>query len=134
MQYLHDHPYGHLIKYFLAGGVVVAVNLAVLYTLTDIFGIFYLYSTVLSNLVAFCVSFVLQKYWTFRDHSRENAHKQFAVYLLLQIANVSTNAGLMYVFVTYLHIWYILSQVIIGFLLALVVFVINKLFIFTPTY
>ena len=121
------------IKYLLVGALVVAVNLSVLYALTEFVHIFYLLSAVCAFAVSFVVSFILQKYWTFRDSSRKSVHRQAALYLFVQLVNLSLNTGLLYVFVTYLHVWYILSQALISLLLAIGIFAINKLFIFNRT-
>lgn len=120
------------IKYLLAGSVVVAVNLSVLYTLTEFFHIYYLLSAIGAFLVSFGVSFVLQKYWTFNDTRNEGMHRQAAFYFLVQLCNVSLNTGLLYVFVTYLHIWYVASQAFISFLLAVVIFFVNRYMVFKP--
>ena len=124
-----------VLKYLIAGGFVVTVNLSVLYTLTDFFGVYYLISTVCSFLVSFCVSFFLQKLWTFndRDISKMRAAKQMTLYLCLQGSGLVMNATLMYVFVEYAHMWYIASQAIISFLIAIGSFLVSRRFIFTST-
>jgi dolichol-phosphate mannosyltransferase len=112
------------------GGIVVAVNLSVLYALTEYAHIYYLVSAICSFVIAFCVSFVLQKYITFKDGNHERLHRQIIAYLFIQLTNLLLNTTFLYVFVTYLHIWYILSQIIISFVLAVIVFFINKKIIF----
>jgi putative flippase GtrA len=119
-----------IFKFLIAGGIAFAINIVVLYALTDILHIYYLISTVLAFLVAFLVSFFLQKFWTFREHSRGNLHVQLPLYLGMQIVNLGLNTGLMYMLVEYVHIWYILSQAIITTILAVIVYVINKKYIF----
>ena len=119
-----------IFRYLIAGGFAFAVNIIVLYALTDILGIYYQVSTVGAFLVSFLVSFTLQKFWTFQDNSNDQLHLQLPLYLTMQLVNLGLNAGLMYVFVEYLHIWYILSQVIITSVLAVIVFFINKYYIF----
>ena len=121
------------LRYLIAGGFAVAVNLTVLYCLTEFVHIYYLVSAVCAFLVSFCVSFVLQKFWAFRDANRENVHHQMFFYLLLQLANVSLNTALLYLSVTYLHVWYLLAQAIISLLLAIGIYVINRQFIFKTT-
>lgn len=119
-----------IFKFLIAGGFAFVVNIVALYVLTDILHIYYLVSTVAAFLISFLVSFTLQKFWTFKDASKDNVHLQLQLYLAMQVANLGLNTGLMYVFVEYLHIWYILSQVIITTVLSIVVFSINKRYIF----
>lgn len=118
------------VRYLIAGGTVVVVNLGALYTLTEFFHIFYLLSAIGAFLIAFVVSFVLQKYWTFGDTSHQGLHRQLALYLLMQLCNLSLNTALLYGFVTYLHIWYVASQAFISLLLAVAIFFVNRHIIF----
>ncbi|MEN9524559.1 MAG: hypothetical protein RL536_628 [Candidatus Parcubacteria bacterium] len=124
-----------LIRYFLAGGVVVLVNLSFLYLFTDIFGIYYIISTIYSFLISFVVSFFLQKIWTFgdKDISKVRATKQMMLYLCLQGSCIILNAVLMYVFVEYIHLWYIISQIVISIIIAFCAFLFSRRFIFKPS-
>ena len=119
-----------VLRFLVTGGIAFAVNISVLYSLTDILSIYYLTSTVLAFLASFSVSFLIQKFWTFQDASTDNAHIQLSLYLVLQVVNLALNTGLMYAFVEYLHIWYIFSQTIIALGLAIGSFFVSKLYIF----
>ena len=122
--------YAQFIRFCIAGGFAFSVNLTVLYILTDVFHIYYLVSTVGAFLVAFSISFLLQKLWTFKDSSRDRLHIQLPLYLGMQVVSITLNASLMYVFVEYLHIWYLFAQAIIAPMLAIVIFFINRTYIF----
>ncbi len=124
--------YEQVFRFLIAGGTAFAVNIVALYVLTEFLHIYYLISTVGAFLVAFLVSFFLQKFWTFREHSRDNLHVQLPLYLGMQVVNLALNAALMYALVEYLHIWYILSQTIITLVLSVIIFFINKMYIFKP--
>ena len=106
------------------------INLVALYFFTDIVGIYYLISTILAFLISFSVSFTLQKFWTFQDNSRDHLHIQLPLYLGMQLTNITLNAALMFVFVEYLHVWYLYSQAVISLGLAAVIFFLNKKYIF----
>ena len=120
-----------MVKYVCVGSVVVAVNVSLLYSFTEFFHIYYLVSAVLAFCVAFLVSFFLQKFFTFKDVSTgQEASKQMAFYLSLQIANLVANMTLLYALVEYLGIWYILAELIIALGLAVATFLISRRFIF----
>ncbi|HEY4493185.1 MAG TPA: GtrA family protein [Candidatus Paceibacterota bacterium] len=119
-----------IIRYVFAGGTGALVNLAVLYIATDIFGVWYLASTVLSFTIAFLVSFLLQKFWAFRDKRQEGMHGQVFFYLFTGIFNMIVNTLLMYTLVDKLHIHYMISQVIVGGTIALWSFFIYRYVIF----
>lgn len=119
-----------VVRYLISGGTAAFVNVALLYLFTDIFGVWYIASAVISFILAFAVSFMLQKFWTFQDSSKDGVHKQAAAYLCVALVNLFLNTGLLYLQVEYLHIHYILSQLIASMLIAFESFFVYQIFIF----
>ena len=117
-------------RYLVSGGSAAAVDLGLLYALTEWLGLHYLFSAALAFIVAFFVSFFLQKFWTFQDHSVERVRSQVALYFVIAVANLGLNTLLMYLFVEHLHLWYLTAQVIVGALLACGSFFISKHIVF----
>jgi len=122
--------YKRIIKYLIAGGTAAFVDLGLLYFFTDILEIWYLISASLAFIIAFFVSFFLQKFWTFRDRDKEIMYKQMGLYLVVAIVNLLINAALMYIFVDGFKIWYMLAQFLISGLIAIESYWVYKIFIF----
>jgi len=122
--------YKRIIKYLIAGGAGAFTNLALLYVLTEFFGIWYLFSTSLAFIVSFFVSFFLQKFWTFRDGNKEIIYRQMAVYFGVALTNLGLNGLLMYSLVDGLKVWYMLAQIIASALIAVESYWVYKFFIF----
>jgi len=122
--------YKQIIKYLIAGSTAAFTDLALLYIFTDILGIWYLISTSLAFIIAFFVSFFLQKFWTFRDSDKEIMYKQMGIYLAVTLANFMINVAMMYIFVDGFKIWYMLAQFIISGLIAFESYFVYKTFIF----
>lgn len=122
--------YERVWRYLVAGGSAATADLGLLYVLTEWFGLHYLFSAALAFVVAFCVSFFLQKFWTFQDHSVERVHLQVGLYFVIAVANLLLNTLLMYIFVEHLHLWYFAAQIFIGALLACGSFFISRNFVF----
>jgi putative flippase GtrA/glycosyltransferase involved in cell wall biosynthesis len=118
------------IKYVISGGTAAFVDLALLYILTDVFRIWYLYSATLAFLAAFFVSFYLQKFWTFRDNCRKKIRRQMVLYFAVGAGNLGINAAGMYLLVDRFNVMYIWAQVLIGALIAVSSFLIYKFVIF----
>lgn len=122
--------YAFVWRYLVAGGSAATVDLGLLYVLTEWFSVHYLLSAVLAFIVAFCVSFFLQKFWTFQDHSVERVHSQVVLYFVIAVANLGLNTLLMYILVEHLHLWYFAAQIIAGAFLACGSFFISRNFVF----
>ena len=122
--------YAQVFRFLLSGGTALGTDLVLLYLFTDIFGIWYLISAVAAFILAFGVSFTLQKYWTFGDHSREGLHMQIGAYFLVAIINLTLNTLLVYIFVEWISLYYILAQILASALIAIESFFIYQSFIF----
>ena len=117
------------VRFFLAGGTAGVTDLVVLYLLNSVFGLHYLISAIVAFLIAFGVSFVLHKFWTFKSHE-ERTHKQVVTYLLASLFGLTLNTFLMYLFVDHLHVQVILSQIIVGLMVAFVSFFVSRNIVF----
>ncbi len=119
-----------IVRYIIAGGSAAVINIGLLYVFTEIFHTWYVTSEIIAFAFAFVVSFILQKFWTFEDKSMQLAHQQLLLYFVVAMINLVINALLIYLFVEYLHVHYILSQIIIAALVAIESYFVYQIFIF----
>lgn len=120
-----------ILRYLIAGGTSAVTNLTLLYILTSVLDVWYIYSALIATSVALIVSFTLQKLWTFRNYGTERVHVQFPMHAALAGLNIVINAILLYVLVEWFGLWYLFAQVVIGALLACVNYTVYKKLIFT---
>ncbi|MEK9184817.1 MAG: GtrA family protein, partial [Patescibacteria group bacterium] len=119
-----------LFRYIISGGTAAFVDLVLLYILNTVFDIHYIFASIVAFIMAFFVSFILQKFWTFKNHSQENIHQQILMYFSASLFGLGLNTLLMYIFVDYFHLIVILSQIFAGILVACCSFFISKKLIF----
>ena len=118
------------IKYVISGGIATVVDFGLLYFFTDIINFYYLFSASIAFIVAFIVSFYMQKFWTFRDNDRKKIHKQMFMYFLIGLIGLGINFFGMYILVEKYNIWYIFSQAITTSILAIGNFLVYRYIIF----
>lgn len=118
-----------LLRYVISGGTAAVTDLVLLFVLNSLFGIHYLLSAILAYLVAFWVSFLLHKFWTFSSHE-ERTHKQVVMYFGASLFSLGLNTVLMYVFVDFVHLQVILAQIVVGLLVASISFFISRNVVF----
>lgn len=112
-----------ILKFMLVGASGIFVNEFFLWFLTEVSGLFYLVSSLISIEIAIVSNFILNEFWTFRDMSRKSQKnkdisKRFLKYNILNIGGMIINIVGLYFF-TSLGIYYLISNVIaigIGFL------------------
>ncbi len=116
-------------KYALGGGIAAIVDLLFLYIFTDIVGIYYIYSQVLSFIISFFVGFYLQKYVTF-----QNKHKQYfmqmVLFLVFQLLWLGINLLILNIAVEHLWVHYLFWSVIAKGIVFIRNFVMNYFFNF----
>jgi putative flippase GtrA len=127
-----ERPGVRVARYIFSGGTAATVNLAALYALVDFFGLYYLTGAVLSFIIAFVVSFLLQKFWTFRNFEKKTdvVQKQVVWYFGIALFNLCLNTTFIYFFVEVLYVWYMLAQFISSGLIAVLSYFLYKLFVF----
>ena len=119
-----------IVRYLIAGGTAAVADLTLLYLFTDGLRIHYLLSSALAFIVAFCISFTLQKFWTFEETTKGRMHAQAILYLVITGTNLGVNAGLMYAFVEWFGLWYFAAQIIAGACIACYSFLLYRHFVF----
>lgn len=119
-----------ILRYIISGGMSATVNISLFSLFFYLFKIHYILSNIIAFCVAFFVSLLLQKFWTFRDNSKEAIHIQGFYYLLNSLLGLSINTSILYVCVDYFKIMPILGVIIAGICTALVTFQISSRYIF----
>lgn len=122
-----------VIRFLISGGTATAVDLALLYYFTDILKMWYLAAAVLAFLLAFGISFVLQKFWTFSGSHVRRKREQLPMYLAANLFGLAVNSLGMYLLVDKAGLWYMAAQIIMSAMIAIVNFFIYRLIIFKFT-
>lgn len=117
-------------KFIISGTTATLVNFAILYSLTEFVGLWYLFSSIIAFALAVLVSFFLQKFWTFGDDDREKMKQQIVMYYTVATINLGLNTAGMFVLVERFGIWYIFAQVIMTMAISVEGFFAYKLLIF----
>lgn len=123
--------YNRIAKYLIAGAIATGVDLGLLWFFTSKLSIWYLYSAIAAFVVALGVSFSLQKFWVFRDHSLESMHVQAILHASLGLVNTLANTFFMFMLVSVLGAHYLLAQILSGGIIAIGSFFMYKKVIFT---
>ncbi len=97
-------------RYLISGGTATLANFTTLYVLTEFFGVWYLASSIVALAVGFVVSFLLQKFWAFKNKELERVHVQMTWHIMLSLTNVGINTVFLFVLVEHAHLWYMLAQ------------------------
>jgi putative flippase GtrA len=116
---------------FISSGCIAAVvQFGALFVLTHYFGVWYLISATIAFGCAFFVSFFLQKFITFIEHSKDRMGNQLVYYFLFALLNAGINAIIMYVEVDIIGLHYLVAQFISSAIIAFYSYFVYKRYIF----
>lgn len=118
------------LRFGLVGAFVSGVHLVLVFLLTDFFGVWYLYSTIISYTLATVINFTLQKVYVMRNRDVSQSHIQFVKYVLLVLFCLLINTLGMYAFVGFLGVSYLYAQVYMTVGLAIFTFFISRSYVF----
>lgn len=105
-------------RFVISGGLATATNLAVLAVLVHALHVWYVPASAFAFLVAFGVSFTLQKFWTFGDDRTHLLRRQAIIYFCIVLCNLVINTALVYAFVEYLRFMPLIAQALASLIVA----------------
>lgn len=124
-----------LVRYGIVGATGGLIQISVLYFWVDVLRLEaqYLIGAVLGFCAALLVTFTLQKYWTFRDHTHTEVQRQFTTYTFIALSSLGLNILLLHSSkivlehfgLDFFQVWYLVAQISIVVLLAGISFLAN---------
>jgi putative flippase GtrA len=121
-----------IVKFLIAGGTATLTTFFFLYLFTEVFLLWYLFSSILAFLIAVVVSFTLQKYWTFAGEQEKRGRHQFVIFLAFGAFGLGLNVLSMYLLVDRVGLWYMLAQFITSAGIAVMNYFFYQSVVFKP--
>lgn len=121
-----------VVKFIIAGCSAAFVDLGLLYIFHGALSFGLVISTSLAFVLAFLISFSLQKFWTFRNYRQDKVVGQLGLYILNALLGLYLNGLFMHLLVYRFQVWYLLAQVAVNLALGFWNFIIYKFIVFRP--
>lgn len=100
----------NLIKFAIVGAIGTIENLLILFFLTDLLKIYYIFSAIVAIFLSVLSNYLLNKWWTFREEIKDRILKKYIQYVLLYSASLLVNISILYVLVEFFQVWYIIAE------------------------
>lgn len=110
--------YSQIIRYIFAGCVATGSNLVILFISVHYFKLWYLTSSIISFCCAVVISYLLQKFFVFKNYGKKEIPTQFLHFLTYNIVMLGLNTLLLYFFVDIIKVWYLLAQALCAIIIA----------------
>lgn len=129
MKILENKLFKQIIKFGIIGGIAFLIDYALLYICTDIIGIHYLLSSIISFTVSVIFNYILSIKWVFEVDERTDPKRNFLMFIIFSVIGLGINEVIMYVGVTMWHIYYMLTKIISTIIVMIYNFITRKIFL-----
>ena len=107
-----DDIFLQLFRYVFVGGTAFVVDFGFLYFFSDICGIYYLISAVLSFIISVLVNYIMSTKWVFNQDNIDNRLVEFNLFILISTIGLVFTEILLYFFTDVIGLYYLISKII----------------------
>ena len=117
---------GEVIRFLVAGGSCLLLELACLYAFTEWAGFHYLYSSAFAFIISVLVNYWLCRVWVFEGGKRKQSFKAASLFFGSSVAGLGINQLCMYTFVDILAIYYMAAKLLAAVIVTVWNFVLKR--------
>ena len=118
-----------MIQFGIVGGLMIILNVVILYLLTSLLGMYYIISAILSYQLLTGLSFFLNEKWTFNaitHHTHKKMWQRFVSYYLVSLSGMTLHIIILFLLTEYGNVYYLYSSILASFSVFLWNFSLNK--------
>lgn len=119
-------------KYFVVGALCTLLDIAVLFILTNYFGLNYILSSIISFTTGSVLNYILCIQWIFDTRVVSNQYKEFLYYLLITGFGLLLNTVVIWIMTEFISLHYLSSKIVAIFITYWWNFGARKYFLHTP--
>ena len=107
-----DNIFIQFFRYLFVGGFAFIVDFSLLYIFSDICGIYYLVSAIISFVISLIVNYLISTYWVFNKNQMENRLIEFGVFSLIGVVGLIFTEIILYTCTDIIGLYYLISKII----------------------
>ena len=125
-------PYisNELVRYFIASGIALLVDVGTLYLLTELAGLHYLYSAAIGFIFGLTTVYILSVRWVFTKRRVKNTYHEALIFAMIGVGGLGVNEFGMFVLTDKLLFHFMVSKLLVTALVFTWNFGIRKLLLF----
>lgn len=126
-----DNVFIQIIRYFISGGIAATVDFGLLYLLTEFFGLYYLWSAVISFSVGLLITYIFSITWIFNQRRISNRWIELLIFSIIGVVGLLLTYLFMQYFTEFIKLHYMLSKVLTTIIVFFWNFLTKRFVLFT---
>ena len=126
-----DNVLFQIIRYFISGGIAAVVDFGLLYLLTEFFGLYYLWSAVISFSVGLLITYLFSITWIFNQRRISNRWIELLIFSVIGVVGLLLTYLFMQYFTEVINLHYMLSKVLTTIIVFFWNFLTKRFVLFT---
>ncbi|MGI5975990.1 MAG: GtrA family protein [Paludibacter sp.] len=126
-----DNVLVQIIRYFISGGIAAVVDFGLLYLLTEFFGLYYLWSAVISFSVGLLITYLFSITWIFNQRRISNRWIELLIFSVIGVVGLLLTYLFMQYFTEVINLHYMLSKVLTTIIVFFWNFLTKRFVLFT---
>lgn len=114
-----NNTFIQMFRYAIVGWTVFAVDIALLYILTEYFNVYYLLSATIAFAIALLIDYLITVNWVFNVRSIESRRLEVFIFVIIGLTGLILNTFFIWFFTEITNIYYMLSKLLSSFLIYL---------------
>ncbi|MBP1677501.1 MAG: polysaccharide synthesis protein GtrA [Bacteroidetes bacterium] len=123
--------YIQLLRYIVAGGIAFAIDVAILWLLTEHLHIYYLVSSTISFIIGLITSYLISILWVFDEKRIKNKTIEIIIFGIIGGVGLILTSFFMWLFTSVLLFYYLYSKIITTVIVFIWNFIAKKKILFT---
>ena len=119
------------LRFVLVGSCGLLLNLGITYVLTEFYGVWYFSAFLIGVVCNWMTTFLLNSLVTFPGRKSKSTSRRFFIYITVYMVSFLFNAALVYIFTSYIGVYYLFSIILATAITTSSTFILSKKIIFT---
>lgn len=117
-------------RYTIAGAIAFGIDFLTLFSLTELWKVYYMISATISFILGLFTSYILNIKWVFVNRKFKNRLVEISIFSFIGIIGVLLNLASIWIFTEYIGLYYLVSKVIATVFVFSWNFTAKKIFLF----
>lgn len=126
-----DNTFIQMFRYAIVGWAIFAIDVSLLYILTEFANVYYLLSATIAFAIALAIDYIITVKWVFSVRSLESQKLEILIFAIIGITGLFLNTLFIWFFTEVANIHYLFSKIISSFLIYLWNFSGRKIILFS---